>query len=428
MTRESYLIDEVLTRFGSGHPNGCPLTGDLFESHMEKEIGESNQITKGLEEKLGSYIQYLKELDEQNIGYMLRDHLHQSRSIRILVTAIESGRVKLNPHVLQNLILFSPFWIRSYNPNVQIKPHTLLDYFFVEYDVPAFLYSEWEKPLEEINYKWIAWFLLLGQGGSIKKSNSLFNWSFSTRIQPYLWEVPECYCGQEGVLYAWVLSKKGTRTAAEKILEIPFFSHDIDPTAFSDHNPFISYWMRFMRWLLPKTKKLSGKAVDNLLESAELIYRGEMYAMGKSFKWKGRSPRVILREYENRKSRIKIEKFGHDWQASLPEWTFRSSDGFNWKITEITNSKELEKEGLIMHHCVLEHIQDYLSRQKAVFSLTCNGKRRLTIELCLEKLDVIEMSGVRNRTPTVKERVVIHKWMEQSFVCNPSLESIVTYK
>ena len=421
----SCLIDQVLTHVMHEDPHRCPLTRDLFETEIDIEIPELGESGDGLEERLASYIENLKNLDRDSFVSVMNAILNHSDSIKVLKATTELGKGKLDPNVLKNIILFSPFWVRSYSHDAHSNQQSVIDNLFTNYDVPKFLYNEWEKPTEAINYKWIAWFILLAQGGSIKKSESLFNWSFSTTMQPYLWKVPAHYAGKEAVLYAWILSKNGTYQAAEKILNYPFISHEIDPSEVNERYHFCAYWNRFMRWFLPKADSLSSDKIDMLLESAKLIYNGELYISGKTFKWKGMSRQKVLQAYKDKVMKAKIENGSVEWPISLPQWKIRTSDGFLWEITEITNSEDLIKEGFIMKHCVSEKVMDYVKGNKAVFSLTVNGERTLTVELCLKKLDVSEIGGLTNRPPSVKERVIIHKWIEDSFVKNIPLENIL---
>jgi hypothetical protein len=74
------------------------------------------------------------------------------------------------PHLARYLCLFAPFWVRSpqtWNPSGETP---LLDHLFVLHHVPGFLYPEWFRELEFPRLKWLYWFILLGQGGSLKRA------------------------------------------------------------------------------------------------------------------------------------------------------------------------------------------------------------------------------------------------------------------
>jgi len=390
----------------------CPYTRNLFSQRTNRNFDKTGKPKDDFEIKLYDYISSLKNQNEENFKSVFNKISQHSDDILRLLHTFKINRNLTNLNLIQNLILFEPFWVRSpINLNAQ-SSQSLIDHLLVSYDVPGYLYSEWYKPFEQLNTKWLTWFILLGQGGSIKEAANYFGWNYSTKLQPFFGRVPEQYSAEEGTLYAWILYKGGNKRDAELIFENPFFSFQIDPTESSHNISFFTYWCQFIQWIVDKGASLSDEEYYAVISCAELIYKGKMYSAKKNFDWKGRSPDALLRAYYEQLRMDEIEEHGIDWPKQLSDWQLRSSDGLRWQINEITNSKELTREGFQMNHCVDTRLSNCLEGKSAIFSLTCNDNRKLTIELDLSSLEIKETSGYINRKPTNKENSIIQKWVE----------------
>ena len=113
-----------------------------------------------------------------------------------------------NPVV--GILVFQPFWIRDLydwrepEGDYKVKLRSLLNHLFVMFPVPEPLYDYWEdKELEPFS-KWVMWFILLGQGGSLFRVAEFFEWNIPKKLVRYIHEMPRGLTPREGAMYAYI--------------------------------------------------------------------------------------------------------------------------------------------------------------------------------------------------------------------------------
>src|SRR5262249_23751534 len=104
----------------------------------------------------------------------------------VYLDVMKSAGKRINgQYLVKNVCLFAPFWIRS--PRTWTGGKTsLVDHLFVRYDVLHFLYPEWSQVPGFVRLKWLCWFILLAQGGSLRRAAGLFRWNIPNRFEHYL--------------------------------------------------------------------------------------------------------------------------------------------------------------------------------------------------------------------------------------------------
>lgn len=80
----------------------------------------------------------------------------------------------------------------------------------------------------------------------------------------------------------------------------------------------------------------------------------------------------------------------------------------NWTITEILSYKDLEAEGKALHHCVASYHSSIESGRTSIWSLKCEDKRLVTIEVVGHC--IVQARGAFNRRLESKEYKVINQW------------------
>jgi hypothetical protein len=81
-----------------------------------------------------------------------------------------------------------------------------------------------------------------------------------------------------------------------------------------------------------------------------------------------------------------------------------------WRFCEILTARDLVAEGSAMRHCVATYVDAAAEGGRSFWSLTCNGKRRLTIEVDNTDRRVCQVRGLANRLPRPHETRRVRAW------------------
>jgi hypothetical protein len=84
-----------------------------------------------------------------------------------------------------------------------------------------------------------------------------------------------------------------------------------------------------------------------------------------------------------------------------------------WAVRELTSGEELYEEGRAMSHCVASYSLRCHGGASAIFSLTCDGERRLTLELDPQTRRIVQARGEHNRGPTPEEQAQMDEWQRR---------------
>src|SRR5262249_42667421 len=146
------------------------------------------------------------------------------------------------------ITLFAPFWVRRPQTWKNKGATSFLDHQFVRHAVPAFLYADWFRLDDSTRLKWLCWFILFGQGGSLKRAPEIFRWKIHARFRHYLQEARAQASPTEACLFAEVKRLGGSQTDFARVLQNPAFV--IDPTERSAVESHSSFWHDTVRWLV----------------------------------------------------------------------------------------------------------------------------------------------------------------------------------
>jgi hypothetical protein len=81
-----------------------------------------------------------------------------------------------------------------------------------------------------------------------------------------------------------------------------------------------------------------------------------------------------------------------------------------FRVRELLSSAALCEEGRTMEHCVASYASSCARGRCAIFSLTEDGARRLTIEVMLQSRAIVQARGKRNRWPDPLEQRILRAW------------------
>ena len=133
------------------------------------------------------------------------------------------------------------------------------------------------------------------------------------------------------------------------------------------------------------------------------------------------------------RAQFRIKKIGNDqWDGMgfKPQtFTTGKSDIVNphkstlvrWTITELRSSKELQREGNIMRHCVYSYHYQCKQDRTSIFSLKSENEfgkkyKNVTIEVDVMSKQVVQVRGYANRPAQSPEKNIINHWMGKNFL------------
>lgn len=228
-----------------------------------------------LEERLYRHVNYyLSELENKDCELiaLMKESIGPYRRIPIIHEGMTIANVR-SP--IDSILLFSPFWIRDplhwdRNSNV-----SLVEYLFVEYPVPWGMYRDWYFPLDKNNMKWITCFILLAQGGSLKRASKWFGWKESPRFQHYYIQLIRHHLHAHSrasisdlAMGAEINRLGGSDRHMMMFSKNPFFR--IDPTNKGVRSrEFMRFWYQTIHWFINKGEYFDDNQYEHILHRAE---------------------------------------------------------------------------------------------------------------------------------------------------------------
>jgi hypothetical protein len=178
-------------------------------------------------------------------------------------------------------------------------------------------------------------------------------------------------------------------------------------------------WAETVHWFCRQPDLRAGTVgplVDFLLRRA---------ADGAPLDLKGRTVRSLLRQTRAWHRELATEKAVRKKnfrRSGLEElaWVVKRRVGSRlvphetWRFTEILTARDLVAEGSAMRHCVATYCDAAADGVSSFWSLTCNGKRRLTLEIDGVCREVRQVRGRANRLPRPDEAGRVVTWAERN--------------
>ncbi|HAS39527.1 MAG TPA: hypothetical protein DCS93_03570 [Microscillaceae bacterium] len=308
----------------------------------------------------------------------------------------------------------------------------LIHYLFAKFPVPKFMNQAWD----EINERYIRWFIHLGSGLNIRTAPGL-PIELTKRMAHFFTIAPEDYTIQKALRYAQIMGMGGTEalvddldvTSVARMLEhkdfwstvLQFFtknkgtdSEEMDPEKMNKIVEYI-YHQKFLprrtrnrdgKWkMLPPPKpqlSIKGRTVDSLNKSVE--------------KW----------QEELDRERELLNKLGEDefiqWRAvPIRDFTHITQRGGRletYSITQLVSNFELKEEGKAMNHCVATYVEECIGGESSIFMMTLKSKqhhkpkRLVTIEVGLTEHMVLQIKAKNNEPPSREILDIIDIWMD----------------
>ena len=402
-------------------------TTDVASENAVISVPPEATVESDAEERLAAFVEKLVHLSAQDslvLRYRIVQAIGATRNLEVVTSEYSHA-----PEAAKRICLFAPFWRRSPQTWNKAGGTPLLDHLFVLYAVPRFLYAEWFRDLyprqeayygdqpdiegEMPRFKWLCWFILLGQGSSLRRAAECFDWRIPPRFGHCLQDVPAEASPVAACVFAEVKRLGGSEIDAARILDNPAFV--IDPTEFSAVESHWTFWQDTVRWLIAHRDAITDEQSDQILSWAMHQYTEaeQRRAQGtQPFSWKGRSVRAVLERIIEYRRQISRPLAGYTWQAHGWDWGLHEGPGRRWTFCELTSSDRLFDEGQALHHCVASYAALCASGHSAIVSLAHNDIRRVTVELDPRTRQIKQARGAYNRPANEDERRVIQLWIK----------------
>lgn len=363
----------------------------------------------GIEERLAAHVDKVVRISNSfpALKSQIVESIGDSRNVDMV--KIVADRFKSLGFAKQ-VCLFAPFWVRSPRTWDKRGDSNLLDHLFVLHDVPGFLYSEWFRNPDVPRFKWLCWFILLGQGGSLKRAAELFRWRIPTRFQHYLRDAPSEASPTEACLFAEVNRLGGSEIDFRRVLRNPAFV--IDPTELSAVESHSSFWHDTVRWLIAHGDAITDEESELILSWAMHEYTEAERAGAVTFSWKGRRVRTVLERSIEYRRQVERPWSCYKWRGHGWDWVVDEAPLGRWSFVELTSGEDLFREGQAMRHCVSSYAARCASGYSAIVSIRHNGTRCLTVEINPRTRQVVQARGPCNRQANTEEQRAVSLWMK----------------
>ena len=421
-----YNLSHLWTEVANPYPphNRLQLPTDNLADHQPEDatipVVHGSSTHPAIEERLADYVTRLQRLSVNDLVVFRRriaEAIGDPYNVEIINLEYAGKQ-----DTARRICMFAPFWKRRPQTWNKDSGADLLDHLFVSHDVPRFLYSEWSRVLSglpryhsygwlrhDMRFKWICWFILLGQGGSLKRAARLFNWRMPSKLPCYLADAPPAVTPLEGCLFSEIKRLGGSEIEFVRILQNPAFV--VDPTEHSAHEPHSRFWQDTIRWLIAHRNAVTDEECDMILSWAMHEHTEARRAGERPYTWKGRRVRSVL-ERSIAYRRIMERPWGdYAWNAHGWDWTLDEEPSGKWLFVELTSGEALFREGQAMRHCVAGYAARCVSGQSAIVSVAHNGLRRVTLEINPQNRKLVQARGVANRPAYPEEQRAITRWM-----------------
>lgn len=365
-----------------------------------------------------------------------------------------------NTLLIQNVCILSAFWIRSPLDWDARGDTGLLEHLFVKYETPAFLKACWSNAVDEDNMRWLLCFILYAQGGSLKALAGHFGWkAASNKLWHQLYQCPAGMDPQHAVLYAEFKRLGGWDEDFACLMANESYVIDLLEPVSEEGRDF---WYDTCRWTINlqfelsvdenckvlrwarhqlteyarnnESYRLQGRSKAKVLKSIAAYEqqqrqirqaRARMAERARQVSMAREEERVRLREEFQREQAVRDallarrngdyeydESVNATWKSHGWDWTTKARGG-KWCFTELTTTQALEEEGDSMEHCVGGYSLACVDGYAAIFSLRCDGFRKVTIEVNPASKDLVQVQGKYNAEATDSIMSVVNAWMRR---------------
>lgn len=426
----SYKLTEILSRvmspmnpvsgFDKITANSPVISGEAETQIFENRRQDDAPLEKRLAKYVERFLDRAVELDA--VRPQIIESVGDLRNLEVIKLEAEMLRC---PGLAKLICFFSPFWAREPLTWDRDSGVPLLDHVFVLYEVPQFLTAEWmrQAELEKFELKWLCWFLLFAQGGSLKRAAADFNWNIPNKFQHTLQALPASWSPLRACLFAEVQRLGGNETDFGRICSYPSFvidltadsRHDSDSVFWSEPAAVdANFWRETMCWLIANRAAITDRNSHRILSWALHEYtEAQRRSSQEAFSLKGRSARKVIEKSLEYFGQLTDREETYQWQNHGWNWTLDNFTSDKWEFVELTSSEELFWEGRTMSHCVYTYDYQCSAGDAAIVSVLRSNAACLTIEINPTTQRVVQIRGAFNRPPNSEEQKAVNLWLSE---------------
>ena len=310
-------------------------------------------------------------------------------------------------------------WMPKTSSNVgEALRQDLIDYLFVRYEVPMFMYNIWEA----VNPLHIGWFIHLAQGQNIRTAPGMQAHLTKKMAHEFL-QAPANYTIEDALIHGQIMAMGG-RESLIKTLRILSFQH-----LFQDQE----MWLQLLRLLINNPELEEEQQIENIVSylNARSMVEVQIDAYGQlgpqktqKVDLKGKTAKSLLRdvkEWEDNNRYGWCDGKLVTWKpAKVRNFLYRANKTDQkspiYRIMQLTNNFAVQREGEVMRHCVGTYLDRCESGDTSIWSLTATTgqgvKPLLTIQVHDGKT-IVQVRGKANSMPGVTESKIVQRWAKR---------------
>ena len=296
---------------------------------------------------------------------------------------------------------------RSANSQKQLI--SFVNHCLAKYPVPAILEHSWFTPKN----KYVRWYMITARGGSLRKE-AYMPFPMTKKMQHWFFQADPKWTMNEALRWAQVIGLGSSRELAEILRGSLLGRNDFEVE---------DYWSTVIHFFIRSnhTVAITEAAVNRILDYLNYCrYEDELIMM------KGRSFRTLIRDA----NRWHEQMAKADGPGQYAEWDSCRIDGIDlrkgtgekkrvFRFEEITNSRDLYREGKVMQHCVFSYLKDCCRGRSAIYSLNVTdylgvSKKLATIEIEPTTKRVVQAYGKFNQILNKESMYALKHWSEHS--------------
>jgi hypothetical protein len=260
----------------------------------------------------------------------------------------------------------------------------------------------------------LIWLVATARGASVHRIARYLGW----RLSPALIEqVHTLSCGgalDDDLMRAEIYRLGGLEVEYRRLHNGPIF---LEMSSWTTAHPYgrhrqstVLFWQSAVRWLaIHRTALRDAQAHEVMAWGLHESLENDGFSMA------GRSVRTVLAL--SRKYRLAIAARGTDWQTWTPQgwdWQWTGDDiEKTWRIVELTDSHALILEGAVQQHCVGQYIRRCVEKRSAIFQMSFNGKRQVTLEVDIVSKTIRQFRRRLNALPSSEDRAIVSRWTQE---------------
>lgn len=303
---------------------------------------------------------------------------------------------------------------RSYNVERQFS--ALARHLFAKYKVPEFMDEVWKRS----NRYRQEWFINIGQGQNIRHQQGL-PIPLTKRMAHEMMQAPSDLTVDQAIRWGQVISMGGTSRCARAILGtiMGFQTNRHMYTSFHCDD----FWVTVIRFFVanPMLDVVHYAPIVDYINNQRFAtpdpYEGVILRPAQpNFCMTGRTPDSLLAQVDAWHKNISKANRGQycRWDPcgirGIEVVDGPAGNRTTWRIVELLDTTMLHAEGQAMGHCVGSYASSCVTRRSAIYSMTKNNERRLTIDVSPSENKIVEVRSKGNKWPTEIDMCIVSDW------------------